>query len=615
MAIKIAARGGRLRRQNPTDRDASNIRVNTEAFDALFRTRNLVATAGSQIDYSQLTRLADKIASDVQGIEDNRVDAENQSIAANVNKELNDKFLELASNPTIGIAEYAKVKETAQAEIIAKYKTKFEDAPSRQYEKLKPHLSNEFEKFRLKLNSDYLNKSKQFIVKTTMKGLDTDKNNLSKAITIEQLGFEYYTQRANYNKNNSPFFILNGYGLSSTLQDDLLLDHSVTAIKKAAALLLIKDPGKAGEAYRASDANRYYGQDDYTKVNNYISNEENQKIIADYLGLDLTKKTDKDKFKATISVLREDIKKQEPFVEKENAVHNNNINNAMIELIRGNDIAGLMELLKDNPFRGDRSAEIYKVALAYATQPDAQIALKHNINKDTILMHILANPDEYILIFTKIPGLLHDKKPVSAFEAVSLGLITPEQLITINDFINTNPNQRRVIARNERNKTETLKAVRKTIENFYASISPYADATWKENERLFNQQYSKAIQKGISHNDALQSDTDTLQGLSSGNPKSIFYNAVNIFKPSLEDSRVTIDTIFDQQTDLDILSSQAGIVYIELLRTKNPVTGKVYTQAEVDAMFLKEYQEEPYILKILLNLKKAIERLEDKVED
>jgi hypothetical protein len=210
---------------------------------------------------------------------------------------------------------------------------------------------------------------------------------------------------------------------------------------------------------------------------------------------------------------------------------------------------------------------------------------------------------------------LHDKKPVSAFEAVSLGLITPEQLITINDFINTNPNQRRVIARNERNKTETLKAVRKTIENFYASISPYADATWKENERLFNQQYSKAIQKGISHNDALQSDTDTLQGLSSGNPKSIFYNAVNIFKPSLEDSRVTIDTIFDQQTDLDILSSQAGIVYIELLRTKNPVTGKVYTQAEVDAMFLKEYQEEPYILKILLNLKKAIERLEDNVED
>ena len=82
MAIKIAAQGGRLRRQNPTDRDASNIRVNTEAFDALFRTRTLTATAGNQIDYSTINRLADKIASDVQGIEDNRVDAENKSIAA-----------------------------------------------------------------------------------------------------------------------------------------------------------------------------------------------------------------------------------------------------------------------------------------------------------------------------------------------------------------------------------------------------------------------------------------------------------------------------------------------------------------------------------------------------
>ena len=594
MAIKIAAQGGRLRRQNPTDRDASNIRVNTEAFDALFRTRTLTATAGNEIDYSTINRLADKIASDVQGIEDNRVDAENQSIAANVNKELNNEFLKLASDPTIGLQGYANAKEEAQAKIITKYKKELGDAPSRQYEKLKPHLSNEFEKFRLKLNSDYLNKSKQFIVKTTMKGLDIDKDSLSKATTMGDLTSEYNTQLTNYNKLKGPFFTLNGYGISSTIQDALFMDHSVTAIKRAAVLLLENDDGKEGEAYIASDAKVYYGKEDYTKVNNYVSKEENQKIIADYLGLDLTKQTDKEKFKATISVLREDIKKQDPFVKRENDVFNNKLDNKFIELVRDNNLSEIENILAENPYRGPDSARRLKETIAYVNKPDATLSATYRLNKGIVIRDILGNPNKSYTIFTIIPGLKNPttQQGVSILEAARLRLIDTDGLLALNLFINTDVGQRKLLGKQDQDRERAYTAVKPALESLFEDLDKFDAASYINLTRTFDNMYEDGIKNNIPHDVLLASDTSTLLGLDNGVKKSIFYNAVKKFKPSKEALKVRIRGGIKIQSDDDILSTPAAKKYVELLLQINPKTNLRFTQEEAGKIFLLNFINE-----------------------
>tara|TARA_R110000744_G_scaffold193481_1_gene312377 strand:- start:67 stop:594 length:528 start_codon:yes stop_codon:yes gene_type:complete len=165
------------------------------------------------------------------------------------------------------------------------------------------------------------------------------------------------------------------------------------------------------------------------------------------------------------------------------------------------------------------------------------------------------------------------------------------------------------MTKQEANKTDTYKAVRKVIEGMYDNkINKFADANWMQMVRELDNEYDKGKNKGINHNDLMTSDSDTLHGLSTGNKDSIFFNAKNILKPTMESVSDDLKSGYKRSSDLDLLSSSAATKYYESLEKENPETGKNYTVAEVDAEFLENFKDTPYIKRILINIKNAYKR-------
>jgi hypothetical protein len=618
MAIKIPQQGGRLRRDNPVDRSAQNIRVNTPQYEKLFSTNMLASTAGSAIDYGQLNDAVRNFSNSIQELEDKRVTVENRLLQDEINKDLDQKLIDLASDDKSTLQDFIDLKEKAQRDALNKAET-LKDRPSNQYNRfIQENALDEISNFRSKLASIYIEKKQQFVLNGTIKALDSDKNKLTQSTDETVLANLFKTQRDSYEitNPNSPFLSL--INLDYTPDDAKILetDHAVTAIKKLASILLTKDEGDAGKIYRESDAKVYYNQEDYTQLKNYIADEKNQKKLAEALGLNLNKQKDKSYFDATIKVLNDEIKEQTPFIKEENDVHNNNLTNEIMDAYLAGNLKKAQQLLEQNDFRGTDSAKIRRQTLEYINKKDMTVTLSHRINTNKITEVVLSNSDKVFTLHTPIDGLnLPEKnlKNLSILDAFSNNMIDLNSLRWFNNYLKQDPGQQKLLTR-QRNQLERIyNSVRKPIENILSDLDGFSDAQYEYQRTIWDTAYNNGIKNNIDHNDLIASDIDTLRGLPTGNKKSIFWNAITI-KPTIESTKESIGVTFTRRSDDDLLTSPVGKTLIELLNRIDPETGVKVTIERAQQIFLNEYKTDPNAIITFKAIINALRRKREEAE-
>ena len=616
MAIKIAPQGGRLRRDNPVDRSAKSIRVGSAEFDKLFSTRRLIATASDSINYGQLDQMVNNFTRTVQQLEDDRVTVQNKKISLDIGKEIDQKKLEILSDPYSSVDDYVKAKEKVEKD-VKKKALKYKNAPSRQYDRLiTENLGPQLENFRRDLATGYLQKKQQLITQQTLDNLDNDNDNLSKSETLTELGNLYNQQNNTYNIKSpfSPFKVLTNYGISDDDQINLKLTHAATAIKHAATLLLTEDEGDAGKKYRESDAKVYYNQEDYTQLKNYISDVENQQKIADALGLNINRPSDKMLFESTISLLNNQIKEQTPFIKEENEIFNNDITNKIMKLVSEGKGKEAQELLTDNPYRGKNSSKNLQNMMTWLEKDDVGLALSHRVNIKLIVTHVLANPDKKFSMFSVIPGLTGvDGQDINVIQALQENKISQENALFYNNFVQSDPGQKALLATQLKGKEDAYKAVRPIIETALTNINKFSDAAYETVKQNWDKAYAEGIKNNIPHSDLLDVTTDTLHGRDTGNKKSIFFGAKNL-RPSTGQSREDINSSYEQISDEKILSTPGAKLYIQLITTGDD-NGKIYAPQEAKEKYILHFGEVDNNVNATINaIQNAYRRAQEKIE-
>tara|TARA_R100001163_G_C5060108_1_gene196864 strand:+ start:522 stop:2396 length:1875 start_codon:yes stop_codon:yes gene_type:complete len=618
MAIKIPQQSGRLRRDNPVDRSAQNIRVNTPQYEKLFSTRMLTATAGDLVNYGQLDDAVRNFSNSIQELEDKRVTVENRLLQDEINKDLDQQLIDLASDDKSTLQDFLNLKEKAQRNALKKAET-LKDRPSNQYNRfIQENALDEISNFRSKLASTYIEKKQQFVLNGTIKALDSDKNKLTQSTDATVLGNLFKTQRDSYKitNPNSPFLSLINLNYTPDKAKIHETDHAVTAIKKLASILLTKDEGDAGKIYRESDAKVYYNQEDYTQLKNYIADEKNQKKLAEALGLNLNKQEDKSYFDATIKVLNDEIKEQTPFIKEENDVHNNNLTNEIMDAYLAGNLKKAQELLEQNDFRGTDSAKIRRQTLEYINKKDMTVTLSHRIHTNKITDVVLSNPTKVFTLHTPIDGLNLPEKNLtnlSTLEAFRHNLIDLNSLRWFNNYYKQDPGQQKLLTR-QRNQLERIyNSVRKPIENILSDLDGFSDAQYEYQRTIWDTAYNNGIKNNIDHNDLIASDIDTLRGLTTGNKKSIFWNAITI-KPTIESTKESIGVTFARRNDDDLLTSPVGKTLIELLNKIDPDTGVKVTIERAQEIFLNEYKKDPNAIITFKAIINALRRKREEAE-